>query len=124
MIRGRHEAARGCPKANHTGMSWRENENFVIRAGSLTYPSPGGVRASPLLGAGYTTPFVSLNVLVQLPNSPVVLLHAATQLSQTSEGLRLRVGRVPSELWLRLPRDVQGQAAAQPVLPEPLPRGG
>src|SRR5258708_5632780 len=51
-IRRRHEAARGCPKANHTGTSRRQNENFFVRAGSLTYPSPGGVQASPLLGAG------------------------------------------------------------------------
>src|SRR5258707_6812548 len=53
VIGRRHEAARGCPKANHTGTSRRENENFVIWAGSPTYPSPEGIRASPLLGAGY-----------------------------------------------------------------------
>src|SRR5712692_6615470 len=79
------------PKANHTGTSRRKNENFIIWAGSPTYPSPGGVQASPLLGASYTTPFVSLNVLVQLPNSPVVLRRVATQLSWPFEGLQLRV---------------------------------
>ena len=54
MIRRRHEAARGCPKANHTGTGRRQNENFFVWAGSPTYPSPGGVQASPLLGAGDT----------------------------------------------------------------------
>src|SRR5258707_15159215 len=100
-------------------MSRRKNENFIIRASSLTYPSPGGVQASPLLGAGDTTPFISLNVLVQLPSLPIVPLHAATRPFRSFEALWLRVGRVPSESWLRLPRDVQGQAAGQPILPEP-----
>src|SRR5258708_1142188 len=54
MIGRRHEAARGCPKANHTGTSRRQNENFFVWAGSPTYPSPEGIRASPLLGAGNT----------------------------------------------------------------------
>src|SRR5258707_3508571 len=104
-------------------MSQRQDENFFTWAGSPTYPSPEGVRASPLLGAGYTTPFVSLNVLVQPPNSPVVILLVATQPSLAFEGLRLRVGCVPSVPRLWLPRDVQGQAAGLPKLPEPLPRG-
>src|SRR5216684_539498 len=95
-ISRRHEAARGCPKANHTGTSWRQNENFFIWAGSLTYPSPEGVRASPLLGAGHTTSLVSLNVLIQSPNSPVVLPVATTRPFLPSEALRFRVGRVPS----------------------------
>src|SRR5260221_8541270 len=34
-------------------MSRRQNENFFVWAGSPTYPSPGGVQASPLLGAGH-----------------------------------------------------------------------
>src|SRR5258708_6761911 len=34
-------------------MSRRENENFVKWSVSPTYPSPGGVRASPLLGASH-----------------------------------------------------------------------
>src|SRR5260370_28236743 len=122
MIGRRHEAARGCPKANHTGTSRRQNENFFAWAGSPTYPSPGGVRASPLLGAGNTTPFVSQNVLVRSPNSPV-RRGAAIRPFRSSVVLLLRVGRVPSELRLGLPRDVQGQAAAQPELPKPLPRG-
>src|SRR5258708_7272261 len=117
-----HEAARGCPKANHTEMSRRQNENFFVRAGSLTYPSPGGVQASPLLGAGYTTPSVSQNVLVRSPNSPSCL-GAATRPCRSYVVLLFRVGCVPSELRLGLPRDVQGQAAAQPELPKPLPRG-
>src|SRR5216684_6253269 len=69
----RHEAARGCPKANHTGTSRRRNENFLVRAGSPTYPSPGSIRASSLLGAGNTTPSVSQNALVRSPNSPACL---------------------------------------------------
>src|SRR5258708_928265 len=52
MIRRCHEAAQGCPKANHTGTSRRRNENLFVWAGSPTYPSPGSIRASPLLGAG------------------------------------------------------------------------
>src|SRR5258707_872152 len=103
-------------------MSRRQNENFFIWAGSPTYPSPGGVQASPLLGAGDTTPLVSQNVLVRSPNSPTSL-GVATRPSRSFEGLRLRVGRVPAELRLGLPRDVQGQAAGQPKLPKPLPRG-
>src|SRR5258708_11011941 len=122
MIRRRHEAARGCPKANHTGTSRRRDENFFTWAGSPTYPSPGGVQASPLLGASDTTPLVSQNVLVRSPNSPT-RLGVSTRPSPSFEGLRLRVGRVPSELRLGLPRDVQGQAAAQPELPKPPPRG-
>src|SRR5712692_10260892 len=103
MVRRRHEAARGCPKANHTGTGGRQNENLFVWAGSPTYPSPGGVQASPLLGAGNTTPLVSLNVLVHSPNSPVVLLRVATRLFRVFEGLRLRVGHVPSESRLGLP---------------------
>src|SRR5260221_6423319 len=102
MIRRHHEAARGCPKANHTGTSRRRDENFFVWAGSPTYPSPGGVQASPLLGAGDTTPLVSQNVLVRSPNSPASL-GVAIQLSHSFEGLRLRVGRVPDELRLRAP---------------------
>src|SRR5258707_3503408 len=105
VIGRRNEAARGCPKANHTGTSRRQNENFLIRAGSLTYPSPGGVRASPLLGAGNTTPLVSQNALVRSPNSPV-RPGAATRSFQSFVVLLLRVGRVPSESRLGLPRDV------------------
>src|SRR5260370_13937075 len=100
----------------------RENENLFIWAGSRSYPSPGGIRASPLLGAGNTTPLVSQNALVRSPNSPVCL-GVATRPSRSFVALRFRVGRVPSELRLRLPRDVQGQAAAQPELPKPLSRG-
>src|SRR5258708_24829650 len=122
MMGRRHEAARGCPKANHTGTRRRQNENFFTWAGSPTYPSPGSVQASSLLGAGDTTPLVSQNALVRSPNSPVSL-GVATRPSRSFEGLRLRVGRVPNELRLRLPPDVQGQAAAQPELPKPLPRG-
>src|SRR5258707_10498636 len=105
----RHEAARGCPKANHTGTSRRQNENFFVWAGSPTYPSPEGVRASPLLGAGDTTPLVSQNVLVRSPNSPARLL-VATRPFRSSAVLLLRVGRVPSELRLGLPRDLHRPA--------------
>ncbi len=70
-------------------MGWRENENFAIGASSTTYPSPEGIQASPLLGAGYTTPLISLNVLVQYPNSPVVLQNAATLFFRPFEGLWL-----------------------------------
>src|SRR5260370_13360281 len=102
-------------------MNRGQNENFFTWAGSPMYPSPEGIRASPLLGAGATTPFVSLNVLVQLPSLPVVPLHATIRPFRSFEGLWLQVGHVPSELRLGLPRDVQGQAAGQPILPEPLP---
>src|SRR5258708_29920024 len=95
---------------------------FFVWAGSPTYPSPEGVRASPLLGAGNTTPFVSQNVLVRFPNS-LACPDVATRLFRSSVVLLLRVGRVPNELRLGLPRDVQGQAAAHPELPKPLPRG-
>src|SRR5713226_6198694 len=71
MIGRRHEAARGCPKANHTGTSQRQDENFFAWAGSPTYPSPGGVRASLLLGAGYT--FFSLRPYLR----PHGLSHSA-----------------------------------------------
>src|SRR5258707_11746521 len=91
-------------------------------AGSLTYPSPRSVRASSLLGAGNTTPSISQNVLVRSPNSPACR-GVATRPSRSFVVLRLRVGRVPGELRLGLPRDVQGQAAAQPELPKPLPPG-
>ena len=103
-------------------MGRRQNENFFVWAGSPTYPSPGGVQASPLLGAGDTTPLVSQNALVRSPNSPVSL-GVTTQPFRSFEGLQLRVGRVPDELRLGLPRDIQGRAAAQPKLPKPLPRG-
>ncbi len=80
-IRRRHETARGCPKANHTGTSWRQNENFFMRAGSPTYPSPGSVQASPLLGAGY----ISHLYLLLLSNLAyfafVIALFLASQLS-------------------------------------------
>src|SRR5260370_7462772 len=90
MIRRHHEAAQGCPKANHTGTSRRQNENFFIWAGSPTYPSPGGVQASPLLGAGDTTPLFSQNVLVPSPNSPTSLA-VAPRPSRSFESLRPRV---------------------------------
>src|SRR5713226_10657004 len=102
MISGRHKTARGCPKANSTGPSQRQNENFIIGAGSTTYPSTEGIRASPLLGAGYTTPLVSLNVLVQCPNSPVILRDVTIPPFQPFKGLRFRVGHVPSKSWLGL----------------------
>src|SRR5260370_3335247 len=45
-MRRRHEATQGCPKANSTGTGRRENENFVILPGCVTYK--GWTRPRPV----------------------------------------------------------------------------
>src|SRR5258707_3113297 len=77
----RSEAARGCPKANHTGTSRRENENFVIWAGSPTYPSPGGeifIRSEEHTSELQSRQYLVCRLLLVKKHLPHFHLHSQT----------------------------------------------
>src|SRR5258708_38368036 len=84
MVWGRHEATRGCPKANSTGTSRRKNENFIILPSCVTYK--GRTRPRPVTPRSSSewmpTSMAGTSVLPNQVHSYGVLLFSGPSFSQ------------------------------------------